>query len=62
VVCQLLVELGAPENQVIPEGQGFFDQWHEQETDANGNYLPDAAARNRKVVLLPANTPHDCVL
>jgi outer membrane protein OmpA-like peptidoglycan-associated protein len=62
VVAQLLIELGAPEAQVIPEGQGFFDQWHEQETDANGNYLPDAAARNRKVVLIPANTPHACVL
>jgi hypothetical protein len=62
VVKQLLVELGAPENQVIPEGQGFFDPWHEPEIDGNGNYLPDAAARNRKVVLIPADTFHNCVL
>jgi hypothetical protein len=62
VVTQLLIELGAPKEQVIPEGQAFFDQWHEPETDANGNYLPDAAARNRKVVLISAASFHNCVL
>jgi outer membrane protein OmpA-like peptidoglycan-associated protein len=62
VVTQTLIDLGAPTSQLEPEGQGQWDQWHVPELDENGNYLPDKAALNRKVVLLLAHSEHGCVL
>ncbi|MDR3307663.1 MAG: OmpA family protein, partial [Coriobacteriales bacterium] len=61
-VCDLLVELGAPRGQMETEGQAYFDRWHLEEFDASGNYLPNIATQNRKVVLVEAHSDHDCVL
>jgi flagellar motor protein MotB len=62
VVTQLLIELGAPAEQVTPEGQAHFDQWHLPEIDENGVYHPELAAQNRKVVLVLADSEHGCIL
>ncbi|MDR3053076.1 MAG: OmpA family protein [Coriobacteriales bacterium] len=61
-VYDVLVSLGAPPEQMETEGQGSFDRWHLDEYDEQGNYLPQVAAQNRKVVMVEKSTPHDCVL
>jgi outer membrane protein OmpA-like peptidoglycan-associated protein len=55
-VRDTLVELGAPEEHITTEGQGYFDIWHRDEYDSNGIYLPHIAAQNRKVVILATRT------
>jgi outer membrane protein OmpA-like peptidoglycan-associated protein len=51
-VRDILVELGASAEQLIAEGQGWFDEWHLPEVDEDGLYRPEHAAQNRKVVLV----------
>jgi outer membrane protein OmpA-like peptidoglycan-associated protein len=60
-VRDILIDLGVSAEQLVAEGQGWFDQWHLPETDENGIYHPELAAQNRKVVLVQAGDDHGCV-
>jgi outer membrane protein OmpA-like peptidoglycan-associated protein len=59
-VRDLLIDLGAPAEQLVAEGQGWFNQWHLPEIDEYGVYHPELAAQNRKVVLVRGDDPHGC--
>jgi outer membrane protein OmpA-like peptidoglycan-associated protein len=61
-VRDTLIALGAPAKQMETEGQAYLDIWHLDEYDQFGNYLPNVASQNRKVVMLDAHMPHQCVL
>ena len=57
-VKNTLVEFGVPENLLIVKGLGFDDDpfVRGQEWDANGNFVETEAAKNRRVVVLGADS------
>ena len=55
-VTQVLIELGANSEQLIPVGMGFNDPWHEHDLDAAGKQIEEIAKKNRKVLIIDTNS------
>ena len=56
-VENLLVSLGVLQENISAIGLGNSDPWHIKDIDPGGSWIDAYAARNRKVVLLDANSP-----
>ena len=55
-VRDTLVSMGVPNRQLITRGLGFDDPWHVPDHDKKGKQVERLASKNRKVVLLSADS------
>ena len=56
-VYDTLVSMGVSSEQLVLRGLGFNNPWHIADIDSKGELLEDLAARNRKVILMSADSP-----
>ena len=56
VVKTKLVSMGVPESQMRAIGLGSSDPYHEYDLDENGNMIEEIAKRNRKTIIMDANS------